>query len=144
MRRQCEAHWLPYSAQQMFDLAADIEHYPDFLPHWLHAEIRHRGHDTLEVRQELDLGIQRIRFDSRATLDRPAHLHIVSTSAPFRRLAIDWRFTPAVRGGCTTALAVELEMRSLLMDLLASRLMQSLTRDVYKRFLERAALIYPG
>jgi len=137
-------HWLPSSTEQMFDLVADIERYPDFLPHWLHAEVRHRGHDTLEVIQELDLGIRRIRFDSRATLDRPAHLHIVSTSAPFRRLAIDWHFTPAARGGCTAALAVELEMRSLLMELLADRLMQSLTRDIYKRFLERAARVYPG
>jgi coenzyme Q-binding protein COQ10 len=143
VNRQREAHWLPYSAEQMFDLAVDIERYPEFLPHWTQAEIRHRGTNTLDVCQELDLGIQRIRFDSRATLDRPAHLHIDSRAPLFRHLAIDWRFTPE-RDGCIAALTVELEMRSRLMGMLATRLMQSLTRDIHSRFRERAARLYPA
>jgi coenzyme Q-binding protein COQ10 len=144
VKRQREARRLPYSAEQMFDLAADVERYPEFLPHWTQAEILHRGTHTLDVRQELDLGIRRIRFDSRATLERPRHLHIDSRAALFRHLTIDWRFTPADGNGCIATLTVELEMRSLFMDAVARRLMQSLTRDIHSRFRERAARLYRG
>ena len=94
MRRQSEAHWFPYTPEQMFHLAADIERYPEFLPHWPRATIQSREQDVLHVLQEIDLGLRRFRFESHAVLQRPSRLHIDSTSGPFRRLAIDWRFSP--------------------------------------------------
>jgi coenzyme Q-binding protein COQ10 len=144
MKRRHESHWLPHTPGQMFDLAADIERYPEFLPFWTHARIVRRTEGILTVQQELDLGIQRLRFQSRAELDRPGHLHISSDAALFRRMEIDWRFTPGERDGCIAALTVELEMRSLLMDTLADRLVQLLTRDIFRRFIDRAAALYPG
>ena len=144
MKRRHESCWLPHTAGQMFDLAADIERYPEFLPHWRHARILRRENDTLTVQQELDLGIQRLRFESRAVLDRPGHLHISSAAPQFRRMEIDWRFTPGGRDGCIAALTVELEMHSLLMEVLAGRLVQSLTGDIFRRFVDRAACLYPG
>jgi len=144
MKRRHESHWLPHTTGQMFDLAADIERYPEFLPFWRHARILRRENDTLTVQQELDLGIRRLRFESRAVLDRPGHLHISSTAPQFRCMEIDWRFTPAEQGGCVATLVVEIEMHMLLMDALAGRLTQSLTRDIFRRFVDRAACLYPG
>jgi coenzyme Q-binding protein COQ10 len=141
MRRQSESHWVPWTAEQMFDLAADIERYPEFLAHWPHASIRTRQGDVLHVLQEVDLGVRRLRFESRAVLQRPGRLHIDSASGPFRRLSIDWRFTPE-RDGCRTTLTVELEMRALLLEALAGKLMELLTRDVLARFRDRAAVLY--
>jgi coenzyme Q-binding protein COQ10 len=142
MRRQSESHWLPYTPEQMFDLAADIERYPEFLPHWPRATIRSRERDVLYVLQEIDLGLRRFRFESRAVLRRPSHLHIDSTSGPFRRLSIDWRFTSGGEGGCLTALTVEIEMRSMLLEAFAGGLMQMLTQDILERFRARAAALY--
>jgi coenzyme Q-binding protein COQ10 len=142
MRRQSEAHWLPYTAEQMFDLAADIERYPEFLPHWPRATIRSREQNVLHVLQEIDLGLRRLRFESRAVLERSGHLHIDSATGPFRRLSIDWRFTPGEQGGCLVTLTVEMEMRSLLLEALAGKLMEMMTRDVLVRFRERAAMLY--
>jgi coenzyme Q-binding protein COQ10 len=142
MRRQREAHWLPYTPEQMFDLAADIECYPEFLPHWPRATIRSRERDVLYVLQEIDLGLRRFSFESRAVLRRPSHLHIDSTSGPFRCLAIDWRFTSGEQGGCLTALTVEIEMRSALLEAFAGRLMQMMTQDILERFRTRAAALY--
>jgi len=142
MRRQSESHWLPWTAEQMFDLAADIERYPEFLPHWPRATIRSRDQDVLHVQQEIDLGLRRFRFESRAVLRRPSHLHIDSASGPFRRLSIDWRFTPGAESGCLTALTVEIEMRSVLLETFAGRLMQMMTQDILERFRARAAVLY--
>ena len=72
----------------------------------------------------------------------PSHLHIDSTSGPFRRLSIDWRFTPGAEGGCLTALTVEIEMRSVLLETFAGRLMQMMTQDILERFRARAAVLY--
>jgi coenzyme Q-binding protein COQ10 len=142
MRRQSEAHWFPYTAEQMFDLAADIERYPEFLPHWPRATIRSREQNVLHVLQEIDLGLRRLRFESRAVLERPGHLHIDSATGPFRRLSIDWRFTSGEQGGCLVTLTVEMEMSSLLLEALAGKLMEMMTRDVLVRFRERAAMLY--
>ena len=142
MRRQSQSHWLPWTTEQMFDLAADIERYPEFLPHWPRATIQSREGNVLLVQQEIDLGLRRLRFDSRAVAQRPDHLQVESRSGPFRRLTIDWRFTPGEQGGCVTALAVEMDMRSLLLEALAGRLMEMLTRDVLARFRDRAAALY--
>ena len=142
MRRQSESHWLPWTTEQMFDLAADIERYPEFLPHWPRATIRSRERDVLHVLQEIDLGLHCFRFESRAVLRRPSHLHIDSISGPFRRLSIDWRFTPGGEGSCTVDLTVEMDMRSVLLEALAGKLMDRLTRDVLGRFRDRAAVLY--
>jgi coenzyme Q-binding protein COQ10 len=126
----------------MFDLAADIERYPEFLPHWPRASIRSRERDVLYVQQEIDLGLRRFQFESRAVLRRPSHLHIDSTSGPFRRLSIDWSFTSGGEGGCQTALAVEIEMRSALLETIAGGFMQRMTQDILEHFRARAAVLY--
>jgi coenzyme Q-binding protein COQ10 len=142
MRRQSESHWFACTDEQMFDLAADIERYPEFLPHWPRATIRSRAGDVLHVAQEIDLGLRRLSFDSRAVLQRPGHLHIDSTSGPFRRLSIDWHFTPGGQDGCMVMLRVEMEMRSLLLEALAGKLMEMLTKDILTRFHDRAVALY--
>ena len=140
--RFSQSHGFPHTAEQMFDLAADIERYPEFLPHWPRATIRSREQGVLHVLQEIDLGLRRFRFESRAVLQRPTHLHIDSASGPFRRLSIDWRFTPGGEGGCTVALTVEMDMRSTLLEAFAGGLMRMMTQDILERFRERAAALY--
>jgi coenzyme Q-binding protein COQ10 len=142
MRRQSESHWFPYTAEQMFDLAADIERYPEFLPHWPCARIRSREEEVLHVFQEIDLGLRCISFESRAVLQRPVHLYIHSASGPFRHLSIDWRFASVQHSGCAVDLTVEMDMRSLLLEIPAGKLMELLTQDVLVRFRDRAAALY--
>lgn len=143
MNRRHESHWLPYTVEQMFDLAADIERYPEFLPQWSQARILRQENDVLHVEQELDIGIHRLRFQSRAVLHRPVRLHISSDAAMFRQMKIEWHFASGTECGCQATLAVEMEMRSMLLDAVAGRIVSSLTRDTFNRFIDRAALLYP-
>lgn len=144
MRRQHAAHWFPYPAGQMFDLAADIERYPEFLPHWPRATIQRQEGNVLYVLQEIDLGIRRLRFESRAVLDRPGQLRVTSEAAPFQSMQVDWRFTPEKQGSLTT-LTIEIEMLSPVLEVVAGRLIALMTRDVFDRFAQRAASLYtPG
>lgn len=126
----------------MFDLVADIERYHEFLPGWSKVRIRQRHGDVLTVAQEIDLGILCLDFESRAELHRPERLRVSSSGGPFRELLLDWQFMPHPHGGCVIALAVSLEMRSMLMEAASGRLLDLLTRDIVRRFHERAAVLY--
>jgi len=126
----------------MFDLVADIERYHEFLPFWTHARITQRQGNVLTVMQGIDLGVLQLDFESRAALRRPEHVQVSSSAGPFRQLLIDWHFAPDPHGGCEVTLAVSLEMRSLLLEAASHRLLDLLTRDIFRRFHERAAVLY--
>ncbi len=126
----------------MFDLVADIERYHEFLPAWSHARITQRQGNVLTVIQGIDLGIAHLDFESRAELQRPERLQVSSAAGPFRHLLVDWQFLPDPRGGCTVRLTVSLEMRSALLEAASTRLLDLLTRDLFRRFRERAVVLY--
>jgi len=81
-------HELPFAPAQIFDLVADIERYPDFLPWWISVSIIKRELDICDVEQVLGRGPVRIQFASRAVLTRPERIDITSSDGPFRHLAI--------------------------------------------------------
>ena len=142
MKHRTERHRLPYSAEQMFDLAVDIERYPEFLPQWSAAKVRKHDGGTLTVDQELDIGIQTLRFTSHATVQHPQRLQIRSSQPPFKSMLIDWRFSSAADGGCLVTLAVELDMRSMLLEAAVGKFMQMMTSDIFSRFRQRAHELY--
>ena len=141
MERQSATHRFPYTAGQMFDLAADIERYPEFLPHWPRATIRRREGNVLYVLQEIDLGIRRLRFESRAVLERPDRLCVSSEALPFRSMLVDWRFVPDGQASVIT-LTIEIEMLSPVMEIVAGKLIRLMMLDVLDRFQQRAALLF--
>lgn len=143
VKRQALTRHVPWTAGQMFNLVVDIERYPEFLPNWTSARVLAREGEVLRVSQEIDLGIRRLAFESRAVPEPPRRLRIHSAVGPFRQLEIDWRLTPDTRGGgCTIRLAVSFEMHSRLLEAVSGRLMDVLTRDTLERFRVRAAQLY--
>jgi coenzyme Q-binding protein COQ10 len=142
VKSRYEEHRLPWRAEMMFDLVADIERYHEFLPVWTHARITQRQGDFLTVMQGIDLGFTRLDFESRAELHRPERLQVRSSAGPFRDLLIDWRFTPVPDDGCVVRLAVSLEMRSSLLELASGRVLDLMTRDILRRFQARAEQLY--
>ena len=72
-----EFNWeqeFPYTREQMFDLAADVESYEEFLPGWHGARIYKREGDLYYVEQEIGYGLVRKRFTSKAILKRPERI----------------------------------------------------------------------
>lgn len=141
MRNYSEERELVYTPEQMFDLVADVERYPEFLPGWLMARVERREGNTLHVEQRVGLGALNLRFSSRANLSRPENLEIVGTQGPFRTLLIQWRFAP-IPGGCLARFKVGFEMRSALLERLASKLFDHMARSVVGRFERRARQLY--
>lgn len=89
-----------FPPQQVFDVVADVERYPEFLPGWREVTILSEGRNHMTVEQEVGFAFLNWRFESRATLDPPRQIDIESTVDPFPDLFIQWRFV-AVEGNKT-------------------------------------------
>src|SRR5260370_32693107 len=111
MPTHAEQRVLPYTAEQLFDIVADVGRCPEFLPWCGGAGIGERS-DTLVV-ADLLIGFRmfRERFTSRVTLDRPRRVDVAYSEGPFRYLANHWIFEP-VEGGCRIDFFVDFEFRS--------------------------------
>jgi len=133
---------VPYTRKQMFDLIADVERYPDFLPGWLATRIIERDADTAIVEQEIGSGLFRTRFSTRVVFTPPGGIDIASTDSPFRRLTIRWRFEPAGRSRCLLGFYAGVELRSALYERLAGPLLKSHFRCIASAFENRANQLY--
>lgn len=126
----------------MFDLAADVESYPEYLPGWINAEILQRTGNQLRVEQQLGLKTFTRPFVTTAMLDRPKKVSIHSDDAPFRFLQIEWCFEPAGPGHCTVSLEFSYQMRIGLLERMAKALFKRASPDIIKRFGRRAKILY--
>lgn len=133
---------LPFSCEQAFDLAADIERYPDFLPWWISARIQRRESNICYVDQVLGLGPIRLQFASKAALHRPEHIDVTSTDAPFRQFSLSWRVVATPPVGCRIGVAAELELRSGVLQLAVNQFLRSAVDDIVTAFEARAHRIY--
>lgn len=130
---------LPYTAENLFDLVADVERYPEFLPWWLKARVRDRKNDTYLTEQKIALGPIRIRFDSKTMLQRPSRIEVSSYDEPFRRLKLSWIFEKRPGIHCRVKLVSEFEFRSHVLQKLAERFLPDITPDIVAAFETRAA-----
>ncbi|HEM45729.1 MAG TPA: type II toxin-antitoxin system RatA family toxin [Alphaproteobacteria bacterium] len=131
-----------YSPRQMFELVADIESYPRFLPEYAAARIERRDGDTLRVRQVLRLPGRRLDFTTLARLRPPRSIDITGIEGPFRTLRIGWTFAARDAGGCRIRYRMEYALSSRLLALLADRMMPGMARRTLAAFDRRARQVY--
>ena len=99
MTQHSETRDVPYSADLMFQVVADVEAYPQFLP-WVVAlrvrsRTREQGRDILIAEMAVGYGALRERYTSRVTIDPAARsIDVVAIDGPFKRLENHWRFVP--------------------------------------------------
>ena len=143
MITHAEQRLLGYRPEQMFDLVADIERYPEFLPWCIGARIRERN-DTLVV-ADLIIGFKMIRerFTSRVSLDRDRlTIEVTYADGPFKQMTNRWRFEPAPDGRCRIDFYVAFEFRSAMLQKLIGVLFHEAVRRMVGAFETRARKLY--
>ena len=139
-----------FTPRQMFDLVADVERYPQFLPlcEGLTVKKREGGAEKPVLICEMTVGYMAIRetFTSRVTLDPAALLvHAGSTpeypSGPFRFVENRWTFA-AAPGGCDVGFFISYEFKSLMLQALVGGLFDRVFRRYTLAFEERARAVY--
>lgn len=132
------SRWLPFSCEQVFDLAADVERYPEFLPGWISARILKKDANILTVEQILGVGPARLRFGSTTVLHRPQRIEVTSSEPLFRHYSLTWLFAPGVAGSCNLSVISELELESNLLQYVVNRLLPASIEGAIAAFEARA------
>jgi coenzyme Q-binding protein COQ10 len=141
MHRHTERRVLPFTPAQMYDLVADIEKYPQFLPWCSGARIRERRDNLVVADLMISFKIYRERFTSKVTLQAPDRIDTVFSEGPFKHLQNRWVFLPDP-GGCLIDFFVEFEFKSKLLDKLISVLFNEAVHRMVKAFEGRAQALY--
>jgi coenzyme Q-binding protein COQ10 len=135
---------LPFSGEQVFDLAADIERYPEFLTGWISSRIQKREGNVCHVEQVVGFGPVRLQFASQAVLHRPHRIEVTSTDLLFRKYSLTWLVADIPTGGCRINVAADLELRSGLLQRIVTCLLPTTIDDVVAAIEARAHSIYAG
>ncbi|NNL34545.1 MAG: type II toxin-antitoxin system RatA family toxin [Rhodobacteraceae bacterium] len=146
MPTHSEIRHLPYSAQQMYDLVADVERYPEFLPWTAAARIRDTRDQGDHVVMLADLVISfkvfRERFGSRVTLWPEARrIDTEYLDGPFNHMISHWTFSEA-EGGSEISFYVDFEFRNRLLQATATVFFNEAMQRVVRAFERRAADLY--
>ena len=143
MPTHAERRVLPYRAEQLFDLVADIERYPEFLPWCVGVRIRERQGDTLVADLIIGFKMVRERFTSRVKLDRPGRrIDVAYAEGPFRYLNNHWLFEPLPDGHCRIDFYVDFEFRSHMLQRIIGALFNEAVRRMVSAFENRAKKLY--
>ena len=136
-----EVRRLPYSAQQMFDMVADVGRYGEFLP-WVVAT-RVKSDDGREMIADMLVGFKMLRekFTSRVIKDAPGSLTVHYMDGPMRDLDNRWLFRD-VPEGCELEFSVSFTFRNPLFEKLAGQYFDKAFRKMVAAFEERAAVLY--
>lgn len=149
MTTHAETRILPYSAEEMYALIADVEGYPEFLPWCVGCRIRGRRPlpDTAGEVMEADLVISfklfRERFGSRVTLKPEAStIDVEYLDGPFRYLINNWRFVPVAETACEVHFFVDFEFKSAILQKVIGLVFNEAMHRVVRAFETRAAVLY--
>jgi len=140
MPTYAEKRTLPYPAELMFDLVADVGSYPQFLPWCVGARVRTRTERELVADLAVGFGPFREGFTSRVALDRPQRLQVRYENGPFRYLNNEWSFLPdpANPDGCIVDFFVDFEFRNPILRSAIGVVFNEAVRRMVNAFLKRA------
>jgi ribosome-associated toxin RatA of RatAB toxin-antitoxin module len=126
----------------MFELVADVEGYPKFLP-WCHStELLSRDDDRLCGRIEVArLGVRQT-FSTCNKLDPPRYMQIDLMDGPFKKLTGGWTFTPLRADACKVELELDFEFSGRLIDKAFGGIFGQIANSLVDAFVKRADEVY--
>ena len=141
-----ETRRLPYTAQQMYDLVADVAAYPKFLPWCAAARINTRtdrgDHEVMEADLVISFKVFREKFGSRVVLWPEAKkIDKEYLDGPFKYMKSDWQFTDA-EDGCDVSFHVDFEFRNAILQKAAGLFFFEAMQRIVRAFETRAAALY--
>ena len=136
-----ETRLVPYPAELMYAVVADVEKYPQFLPWVLALRVLSRRDNGLTAEMAVGYGGLRERYTSDVRLDPQARtIEVIETEGPFKTLENRWRFTPKDQG-CEVEFCIEFEFKSRLLHSVAGHAFEKVLLKMTDAFEARAAAL---
>ncbi|MGA8900609.1 type II toxin-antitoxin system RatA family toxin [Bradyrhizobium sp.] len=139
---------VPHSASEMFDLVADVERYPEFVPLCQSLRIRQRtpGDDGIEVivaDMTVSFKLVKESFTSEVALDRPnLKITVRYLRGPFSNLENRWTFEPKGEKACDVGFFIAYEFKSRMLALLMGAMFDAAFARFSAAFEKRADVVY--
>ena len=137
-----------HSAAKMFDLVADVERYPEFVPLCRSLKIRQRtqrpdGMEVIVCDMTVSFKLVKESFTSRVTLDR-ANLKILVEylQGPFSNLENRWSFEPKSETECDVGFFLNYEFKSRMLAMLMGSMFDAAFSRFAAAFEKRADQVY--
>jgi coenzyme Q-binding protein COQ10 len=137
-----------HSAADMFDLVADVERYPEFVPLCGQLRVRNRsqtseGIEVIVADMTVAYKLLRETFRSRVTLDRPnLQILVEYLEGPFSKMENRWEFHAAGEQLCDVKFFISYEFRSRTLGILMGAMFDAAFRRFSAAFEKRADVIY--
>jgi len=149
MPTHSETRRLPYSADQMYALVADVAQYPQFIP-WISAarvrSVEPEGdHDVMLADLVIGFKMFRERFLSRVTLwEEDRRIDTEYVDGPFKHMISKWKFgdPPEGQSGCEIHFSVDFEFRNRLLQGAAGLFFHEAMQRIVRAFEARAEVLY--
>ena len=142
MPTHAEKRHLPYSDRQMFDLVANIECYPEFLPWCVGTRIKTRDEEMIVADMVIGYKMFREKFTSRVKLSTPDRIDVIYEDGPFRYLNNHWIFLPQEDGSCVVDFYVDFEFQSKLLQKMIGVVFNEAVKIMVHAFEKRATAVY--
>ncbi|WP_321363925.1 type II toxin-antitoxin system RatA family toxin [uncultured Celeribacter sp.] len=142
-----ETKHMPFSADQMYALVADVESYPKFLPWNAAARIRSRtdmgDHELMLADLVISFKVFREKFGSKVKLfSEERRIDTEYLDGPFRYMKSWWKFTPAEDGGCDVEFFVDFEFKNAILQSVIGMVFNDAMQRIVRAFERRAAELY--
>ena len=147
-----EIRVVPHSPRQLYELVADIEKYPEFLPWCIAARNRSREAvaDGERITADMVIGFKmfRERVTSKVTLHPPnddetgGRIDVEYVQGPLKYLQNHWEFIPTADGGCEIDFFVDFEFRSRILQKIIGALFHEAVSRMVAAFERRATALF--
>lgn len=140
---------VPFSAAHMFDVVADIERYPEFLPMCEALNIKEQStkdNETLLI-ADMTVAYKAVRetFESNVTLAKNRHrITSKSFNGPFKHLLSHWDFEPLSDNQCDIHYSIDYEFKNWMLQKLIGTLFEKAVSTYAESFEQRAATLLRG
>jgi len=127
-----------FSAEEMFALVEDVEHYPEFLPWCSGTEVTLRDEEKTCATLHVNYRGIRQSFSTQNRRQFPERMTMHLVEGPFRMLDGEWRFTPLGDGACKIDFQLQYEFSSRLLEKLVGPVFGHIAGTMVDAFLKRA------
>ncbi len=142
MSTHAEKRILPHSPEQMYQLVADIEKYPQFLPWCVALRIKSREHNLLLADMMIGFKMIREKFTSKVTLTPGKRVDVSYQDGPFKYLNNHWIFNPHGDDHCEIDFYVDFEFKSKILQKIMGAVFNEAVQLMVNAFEKRAKEFY--
>jgi coenzyme Q-binding protein COQ10 len=146
MPTHAEKRLLHHPPEQLFDLVADVDRYPEFLPWCVGTRIKERaqeeGNEVIIADMVIGYKMFRETFSSKVICQKPDRINVTYFDGPFKYLNNHWIFEAQNNGECMIDFYVDFEFKSRLFQAAIGVVFNEAVKMMITAFEKRADKLY--